>query len=145
LRGAAVLGEGQDMADAKLREEGRAMRRMLVGDLMADRLDREVYTNPHMEKFAEITQEILFAQMWSRPGLDLKTKSLITVISDVSTGSVEALKLHVRFCRIHGWSEDEIVESLLHLIGYIGVPLVRKALIATTEVFDEMTAEKAKS
>lgn len=126
------------MADEKLRALGREMRRTLVGDIMADKLDREVYTNRHMEKFAEITQEVLFAQLWQRPGIDLKTKSLVTMISDVSTGAMGALRLHVRFCRIHGWSEDEIVESMLHLIGYIGVPLVRQAVIVANEVFEEM-------
>ena len=119
------------------------MRRTLVGDVMADRLDREVYTDRHMEKFAEITQEVLFAQLWTRKGLDLKTKSLITMISDVSTGATEALGLHIRFCRIHGWSEDEVVESILHLIGYVGVPLTRKALIVARQVFAEMNAEAA--
>jgi len=131
------------MTRDRLREAGRAMRRALVGDAYAERLDREVYTDPHMEKFAEITQEIVFAQMWTRPGLDLKTKSMITAISDVSTGATEALGLHVRFCRIHGWSEDEIVESFLHLIGYVGIPLVRKALIVARHVFAEMRAEEA--
>lgn len=129
------------MQKEKLRATGRAMRRTLVGDAYADKLDREVYTDPHMEKFAEITQEILFAQMWTRPGLDLKTRSMITAISDVSTGATDALGLHIRFCRNHGWSEDEIVESFLHLIGYIGVPLVRKALIVARQVFTEMLAE----
>ena len=129
------------MQKEKLRATGRAMRRTLVGDAYSNKLDREVYTDPHMEKFAEITQEILFAQMWTRPGLDLKTRSMITAISDVSTGATDALGLHIRFCRNHGWSEDEIVESFLHLIGYIGVPLVRKALIVARQVFTEMRAE----
>lgn len=131
------------MADNELRAKGAAIRRLLVGDACADRLDREVYTNRHMEKFAEITQEVLFAQLWTRPGLDLKTKSMVTLVSDVSTGSIAALTLHVRFCRIHGWSEDEIIEAMLHLIGYIGVPLVRQALIAAVGVFDELRAEEA--
>jgi alkylhydroperoxidase/carboxymuconolactone decarboxylase family protein YurZ len=131
------------MADPALRAKGAAIRRLLVGDVCADRLDREVYANRHMEKFAEITQEVLFAQLWTRPGLDMKTKSMVTLVSDVATGSVAALTLHVRFCRIHGWSEDEIVEAMLHLIGYVGVPLVRQALLATVGVFDEMRAEEA--
>jgi 4-carboxymuconolactone decarboxylase len=129
------------MANAELRAKGRAMRRTLVGDAYADKLDREVYTDPHMEKFAELTQEWLFGDLWNRPGLDLKMRSYATMISDVSTGSTEALGLHVRFCRIHGWSEDEIIESMIHLVGYLGVPLVRKALIVARQVFVEMRAE----
>ncbi len=131
----------QTMANAELRAKGRAMRRKLVGEAYADKLDAEVYTDPHMEKFAELTQEWLFGDMWNRPGIDLKTRSYATMISDVATGSTEALGLHVRFCRIHGWSEDEIVESMIHLVGYVGVPLVRKALIVARQVFVEMRAE----
>lgn len=129
------------MANPELRAKGRAMRRKLVGDAYADKLDAEVYTDPHMEKFAELTQEWLFGQMWNRPGIDLKTRSYATMISDVATGSTEALGLHLRFCRIHGWSEDEIVESMIHLTAYVGVPLVRKALIVARQVFAEMRAE----
>ena len=129
------------MADNTLREKGRAIRRQLVGDAYADKLDREVYNDPHMEKFAELTQEFVFAQLWTRPGVDLKTRALITIISDVATGATSALKLHIRFGRVQGWTEDELVESILHLLGYVGAPLVREALIAATEVFAEMRNE----
>jgi 4-carboxymuconolactone decarboxylase len=126
------------MSSTDFREQGRKVRRELVGDVMADKLDSEVYQDPHMEKFGKLTQEVLFAQMWSLPGIDLKTKTLVTLISDVSTGATEALGLHVRFCRNHGWTEDEIVAAILHITGYVGVPLVRKALLATTKAFAEM-------
>ena len=128
-------------ADSALRTKGRAMRRKLVGDAFADKLDKGLYTDPIMEKFAELTQELLFGTLWSRPGLDLKTRTLVTLVSDASTGRTEELKVHLRFARNHGWSEDELVEALLHLLGYIGAPLVREALIAATAVFAEMRAE----
>lgn len=125
-----------------LRAIGRAMRRRLVGDDYANRLDKELYADPVMEKYGELTQEFLFGMLWTRPGLDLKTRTLITLVSDTSTGRIPELKVHVRFARNHGWSEDEIVETLLHLIGYIGAPLVREALIAAKEAFAELRAEK---
>jgi alkylhydroperoxidase/carboxymuconolactone decarboxylase family protein YurZ len=126
-----------------LRAEGRAVRRMLGGGALTDRLDSQVYVNRHMEKFGDITQEILFAQMWTRPGLDIKTRSMITVITDVTSGATAALGLHVRFCINHGWTEDEIVEAMIHCLGYIGVPLVRQAILVAVQVFDEMKAEAA--
>jgi 4-carboxymuconolactone decarboxylase len=130
-------------AESALRAKGRAMRRKLVGDAYADELDKGLYTDPIMEKFAELTQEMLFGTLWSRPGLDLKTRTLITLVSDAATGRTTELKVHLRFARNHGWTEDELVESLLHLLGYVGAPLVREALIAATEVFAEMRAEEA--
>jgi len=107
------------LSRSEMLERGREMRRKLVGDAYADKLDSEVYRNRHMQKFGDLTQEIVFGQMWTRSGLDLKLRSLIILITDTATGSTEALQLHVRFCRIHGWSEDEIVESILHCMGYI--------------------------
>lgn len=130
-------------SDSPLRAKGRAMRRKLVGDAFADKLDNDLYTDPIMEKFAELTQEMLFGTLWSRPGLDLKTRTLITLISDAATGRTTELKVHVRFARNHGWSEDELVEALLHLLGYVGAPLVREALIAAKETFADLRAEDA--
>ena len=129
------------MADSELRAKGRAMRRKLMGDAYADKLDKGLYTDPIMEKFAEVTQETIFGTLWTRPGLDTKTRALICVISDTTTGRTPELKLHVRFARNQGWSEDELVEALIHLLGYVGAPLVREALITTKEVFEEMRAE----
>ena len=129
------------MADSPLRAKGRAIRRTLMGDTYADRLDKNLYSDPIMDKFAEVTQETIFGTLWTRPGLDLKTRALICIVSDAATGRTPELKLHVRFARNHGWTEDEIVESLLHLLGYIGAPLVREALLATKDAFTEMRAE----
>ncbi|HVZ07764.1 carboxymuconolactone decarboxylase family protein [Rhodopila sp.] len=128
------------MADDK-RAQGKAMRRKLMGDAYADKLDKNVYTHPFMEKFAAYTQEAIFAGLWSRPGLDLKTRALICVISDTATGRTPELKLHLRFARNHGWTEDELSEAILHLTGYVGAPLVREALLCAIETFQEMTAE----
>lgn len=131
------------MSDSPLREQGRAMRRRLVGDAYADKLDAELYTDPILEKFAALTQELLFGSIWTRAGIDLKTRTLVTVVSDIATGRTTELKVHLRFARNHGWTEDELVEVILHLLGYVGAPLVREAIIAAKEVFDEMRHEVA--
>src|SRR6202048_5379682 len=128
------------MADSELRAKGRAMRRKLMGDAYADKLDGSVYRDPIMAKFAEVTQETIFGALWTRPGLDLKTRALICVISDAATGRDPELKLHLRMARNQGWTEDELVESLLHLGGYVGAPLIRGALLTAKETFAEMRA-----
>ncbi len=109
------------MAEDK-RAAGRAMRRKLMGDAYADKLDNGVYSHPIMEKFAAYTQEAVFGSLWTRPGLDLKTRALICVISDAAQGRDPELKLHLRFARNQGWTEDELSEALLHLAGYVGAP-----------------------
>ena len=62
------------MADER-RAQGRAMRRKLMGEAYADKLDNGLYKHPIMEKFAAYTQEAVFGTLWTRPGLDLKTTS----------------------------------------------------------------------
>jgi len=130
------------MADSTRREQGRAMRRRLMGEAYAAKLDSSVYSDPIMEKFAEVTQETIFGTLWTRPGLDLKTRSMICVISDAATGRDPELKLHLRFARNQGWTEDELAEALLHLAGYVGAPLVREAMLTACSVFAEMRSEK---
>jgi 4-carboxymuconolactone decarboxylase len=129
------------VADNTRREAGRAMRRTLMGDRFADKIDKTVYDDPLMAKFAEVTQETIFGTLWTRPGLDLKTRALICVISDTATGRAPELKLHLRFARNQGWTEDELAEALLHLAGYVGAPLVREAMLTARETFAEMRAE----
>jgi 4-carboxymuconolactone decarboxylase len=132
------------MADDDLLTKGREMRRQLLGEAATDKLDEDLYIDdPIMGKFGDLTQEIIFGVIWSRPGLDLRTRSLVTMVSDVATGQTDALSLHLRFCRRYGYSEDELVEIILHLMGYVGVPLARKALIVARDVFAQLRAEAA--
>jgi 4-carboxymuconolactone decarboxylase len=131
----------QEMAESSRREQGRAMRRKLMGGAYADKVDKSVYNDPIMEKFAEVTQETIFGTLWTRPGLDLKTRALICVISDAAQGRDPELTLHLRFARNQGWTEDELSEALLHLTGYVGAPLVREALLTARDTFAEMRAE----
>ena len=129
------------MADSDLRTNGRAMRRKLMGEAYANKLDGQVYNDPIMEKFAEVTQENIFGNLWTRAGLDLKTRAMIVVISDAATGRTPELRLHLRFARNQGWTEDELAEALVHLSGYVGAPLVREAMLTAVEVFKELRVE----
>src|SRR6185503_15946394 len=129
------------MPESELRKKGREMRRQLLGDATVDRMDKAIYQDPIMAKFAEVTQETIFGTLWTRPGLDLKTRALICVISDAATGRDPELKLHLRFALNQGWTEDELSEALLHLAGYVGAPLVREAMLTAVEVFKEIRAE----
>ncbi len=130
------------MSETSRSEQGRAMRRKLMGEAYADRLDQSVYTDPIMKKFADISVENVFGGLWTRPGLDLKTRALVCVVSDTVMGRAPELAIHVRMALRQGWTEDELVEVLLHLSGYCGLPLVREALIEARKVFQEMRAEQ---
>src|SRR6201995_71730 len=131
------------MPESELRKKGREMRRQLLGDVTVERMDKAIYQDPIMAKFAEVTQETIFGALWTRPGLDLKTRALICVISDAAQGRDPELKLHLRFARNQGWTEDELSEALLHLAGYVGTPLVREALLTAIETLKEMAEDHA--
>lgn len=128
------------MAESETYRKGSDLRRQLMGDAYVERMNQTVYTDPIMRKFMEVATETVFGSLWSRPGLDLKTRTLICVVSDAATARTPELAIHLRMARRQGWTEDELVEVLLHLSGYVGVPLIREALLAAKEVFAEMRA-----
>ncbi|MBV8616721.1 MAG: carboxymuconolactone decarboxylase family protein [Acetobacteraceae bacterium] len=129
------------MSGSSRAEQGRAMRRRLMGEAYADRIDKAVYDDPIMRKFGEISVENVFGGLWTRPGLDVKTRTLVCVVSDTVMGREAELAIHLRMARREGWSEEELVEALLHLSGYCGLPLVREAMLVAKRVFGEMRAE----
>ena len=131
------------MAESERLRQGREMRRTLMGDEYAERINRTVYSDPMMQKFIDVAAENIFGSLWTRPGLDLKTRTLVTVVSDVATGREAELVIHLRMALRQGWTEDELTEVLIHLMGYVGAPLVRDALLVARELFAEVKKEPA--
>lgn len=129
------------MAESKNYKRGTEMRRKLMGPAYADRMTASVYSDKMMQKFGDYAREAVFGMLWSRPGLDLKTRTLICVISDTAQARWPELAIHLRMARNQGWSEDELSEALMHLCGYIGLPSVREALLVAKETFEEMRHE----
>ena len=131
------------MAENETYRKGREIRRQLMGDAVVERMARNVYDDPIMQKFGDYASEAVFGLLWTRPGIDLRTRTLICVVSDTATGRWPELAIHLRMARRQGWTEDELSEVLLHLAGYIGLPSVREAMITAKEVFAEMRGEEA--
>jgi 4-carboxymuconolactone decarboxylase len=130
------------MAVSETYEKGRELRRQLLGDAYVERVNQTAYNDPIMKKFIDVATETVFGALWTRPGLDLKTRTLICVVSDAATARTPELGIHLRMARRQGWSEDELIEVLLHLSGYVGVPLIREAMLTAKEVFTEMRKER---
>ena len=129
------------MAKSELHNKGMALRTELLGEEFVERMNQSTYDDPVMHKFRDIAAENVFGALWTRPGLDLKTRALICVISDAATGRDPELKLHIRMARRQGWTEDELTEALIHLSGYVGVPLIREAMVTASGVFAELHEE----
>ena len=131
------------MTKDDLREKGLAMRTQLFGEAFEQRMNATTYADPMMQTFRDVAVENVFGALWTRPGLDLKTRTLVCVVTDVATGREPELALHLRMALRQGWSETEITETLVHMSGYVGVPLVREAMLCASRVFAEVRAEAA--
>ena len=126
---------------SELYKKGEAIRRKLRGDADFARNQRAYDGDPVMKKFIDVATETVFGALWARPGLDFKTRTLICVVADAATGRHPELDIHLRFALKEGWTEDELVEVLLHLSGYVGVPLIREAMLVASKVFAEVKDE----
>ena len=129
------------MERSELYRKGDEKRREMYGEAAYRRANETVYSDPVMRRFLDVATETVFGALWTRPGLDARTRALICVVSDVATQREDELEIHLRFALNQGWTEDELIETLLHLSGYIGVPSVRGAMLVASRVFAEIRAE----
>src|SRR5213083_1751378 len=132
------------MAESETYRRGREVRRQLLGDAYVEKIDRTTYDDPTMRTFIDLATETAFGMVWTRPGLDLKTRTLVCVVSDAATGREPELGIHLRMALRQGWTQEELTEALIQLTGYVGAPFARDALIVASRVFGEMRAEPAR-
>jgi 4-carboxymuconolactone decarboxylase len=85
--------------------------------------------------FARLTIEIPFGDFYSRPGLGLRDRQLVTITALASQGQERQLKVHLRFALNVGLTQEEIVEAMMQLAVYSGWPVALNALRAAAEVF----------
>lgn len=128
------------MAESELHRKGSEIRRKLLGDKYVERVNATTYKDPIMRTFIDVATENVFGALWTRPGLDLKTRTLVCVVSDAATGREPELRIHLRMALRQGWTEQELTEALLHLLGYVGAPAARDALLVASRVFKEVKA-----
>src|SRR4051794_10374808 len=103
-----------------LRDQGMHVRREVLGDEHVDRAVAK--TTDLTAEFQDFITRYAWGEIWSRPGLDRRTRSCITLMALVALGRFDELELHVRAARRNGLSLDEIKEVLLQSAVYCGVP-----------------------
>ncbi|GBC83030.1 hypothetical protein HRbin10_02169 [bacterium HR10] len=87
--------------------------------------------------FEQYVLDFLAGEIWSRPGLDRKSKSLVTIAALTALGRPQALELNIRMALRNGASEREILETLLHIAPYAGFPACWEGLTIARRVFAE--------
>ena len=106
-------------------EEGMAVRRQVLGDAHVDRA--VAATTPFTAPFQDFITRYAWGEVWSRPGLDRRTRSAVTLAMLVALRSEEELAMHVRAALRNGLRPAEIGEVLLHAAVYAGVPAANAA------------------
>ena len=87
--------------------------------------------------FERYVVEFLSGQIWSRPGLELRIKSLCTITALAALGRTQGLELNIRMALANGATREEIIEALLHIAPYAGFPACWEALVVADRVFRE--------
>ena len=116
-------------------DEGMRVRREVLGDEHVDRAIEQ--TTDFTRDFQELITRYAWGEIWTRPGLDRRTRSCITLTALVALGRDEELAMHVRAALRTGLTADEIKEVLLHSAVYCGVPAANAAFAVARRVLDD--------
>ena len=115
------------------------VRREVLGDEHVDRAVER--TTDFTREFQDLITRYAWGEIWTRPGLDRKTRSCITLTALIALGRHEELALHVRAALRNGLTQEEIKEVLLQAAIYCGVPAANSAFAVAQSVLDEERAE----
>ncbi|MEV0372509.1 4-carboxymuconolactone decarboxylase [Streptomyces sp. NPDC050636] len=118
-------------------EQGIKIRREVLGDAHVDRV--EAAADDFTGDFHDFITRYAWGEVWTRPGLDRRTRSIITLTALVAGGHQEELVLHTRAALRNGLTPTEIKEVLLHTAVYCGVPAVNSAFAVAQRVIREET------
>ena len=116
------------MASDERYEIGANVRRKVLGDAHVDRVQERA--NAFDEVFQHYITEAVWGSVWSRPQLDQRTRSLLTIALLGALGHYEELEMHVKAASNTGAEPSEIAEALLHVAVYAGVPAGNQAFSA---------------
>jgi 4-carboxymuconolactone decarboxylase len=116
-------------------ERGMNLRREVLGDEHVDRAIER--TTEHTADFQDFITRYAWGEIWSRPGLDRRTRSCITITALVTLGRFDELELHIRAAQRNGVANEEIKEVLLQCAVYCGVPAANSAFAVFQRVLDE--------
>lgn len=93
--------------------------------------------------FSKLVTEFVAGEVWTRPNLELKTRSLITVSALAALGRTNALRLNIEMALNNSVTHAEILETILHMAVYAGFPACWDALVIADEVFSRKQTGQA--
>jgi len=120
----------------ELYEEGMRMRRSILGDEHVDRA--EANKTSFDADFQQFLVETAWGAVWPRPGLDLRSRHLITIAMLAALGKEHELGMHIRATQNTGVTQDEVKETLLQVALYAGIPAANSAYAIAKSVYEDM-------
>jgi 4-carboxymuconolactone decarboxylase len=123
------------MDDQKRRDAGMDVRRKVLGNPWVDKsiANRNVFNTD----FQDLITRYAWGSVWTRDGLDRRTRSAITLAVLTALGRENEIAMHVRAARTNGLTPEEISEVLLHTAVYAGVPAANAAFAIAQKVLDD--------
>ena len=115
-------------------DDGMKVRREVLGDAYVDAAVEK--TTPFTEDFQNFITRYAWGEVWTRPGLDRKTRSVVTLTALMARGHHEEFATHVEGALRNGLTEDEIKEVLLQGAIYCGVPAANSAFAVARQVLE---------
>ncbi len=113
---------------------GMRVRREVLGDEHVD--TAAASTTPITADFQELITRYAWGSVWTRPGLDRRSRSIVTLTALVAGRHWDELEFHLRAAQRNGLTEQEIVEVLLHTAVYCGVPAANSAFTVARRVLE---------
>jgi 4-carboxymuconolactone decarboxylase/3-oxoadipate enol-lactonase/4-carboxymuconolactone decarboxylase len=116
-------------------ERGMKVRREVLGDEHVDAAIER--SSDFTAEYQDLITRYAWGEIWTRPGLDRRTRSAITLTALVARGQFDELEMHIRAALRNGLSTDEIKEVLLQSAIYCGVPAANSAFAVAQRVLEE--------
>ncbi|NNE89465.1 MAG: 4-carboxymuconolactone decarboxylase [Silicimonas sp.] len=121
-------------------EKGMSVRRHVLGDAHVDKAEaaKTAFDAP----FQEMITEGAWGTLWARDTIALRERSMLTIALLAATGNFEEIPMHVRATARTGASQSDVIEALMHVAVYAGVPKANRAIKLAKETFAEMQKEE---
>jgi 4-carboxymuconolactone decarboxylase len=130
-----------DRTESQAHADGMVVRREVLSDAHVDAA--QAHKTDFTEPFQDLITRYAWGEIWSRPGLDRRTRSAITITALIAHGHWEELGMHVRAARRNGLTVVEIQEVLLQSAIYCGVPAANQAFAIAQESLASLDEESA--
>lgn len=121
-------------------EQGQKIRREVLGDEYVDRAAKT--TTDFNRPFQELIAEYVWGTLWSRPGLDRRTRALINIGMLTALGRTEEVKIYLRAAPNIGVTQEDVREVLMQTAIYCGIPAALDSFRVAQQIFDEQPAQE---